>query len=71
MPELSRAQVETAIKGYFDPYLQTDLVSAKAIKEIGSDAGKVSATVVLGFPARPATRSSPWLRKYRSVARLS
>ena len=52
MPELSRAQVETAIKGYFDPYLQTDLVSAKAIKEIGIDAGKVSATVVLGFPAR-------------------
>ena len=45
MPELSRAQVETAIKGYLDPYLQTDQVSAKAIKEIGIDAGKVSATV--------------------------
>ncbi|WJW76057.1 iron-sulfur cluster carrier protein ApbC [Thiohalobacter sp. IOR34] len=49
MAEVS--QVESALKAYIDPYLDKDLVSAKCIKDIKVDGGKVSVDVVLGFPA--------------------
>ncbi len=52
MAELSRLQVETALKEYVDPYLQRDLVSAGSIKDIVVDGGKVTVDVVLGFPAK-------------------
>jgi ATP-binding protein involved in chromosome partitioning len=52
MAELSRLQVETALKEYVDPYLQRDLVSAGSIKDIAVDGGKVKVDVVLGFPAK-------------------
>ena len=32
--ELTLSQVEAALSGYQDPYLETDLVSANAIKDI-------------------------------------
>lgn len=52
MSDLSKSQVENALKKYIDPYLQRDLVSAKAIKSIDIDDAKVSVKVVLGFPAK-------------------
>jgi len=52
MAELSRLQVETALKEYVDPYLERDLVSAGSIKDITVDGGKVKVDVVLGFPAK-------------------
>lgn len=52
MPQLSRARVEEAIRGYIDPYLESDLVSAKAIRELNIDDGKVDVAVRLGFPAK-------------------
>ncbi len=51
MSDLSRAQVESAISEYIDPWLETDLLSAKCIKDISTDDGKVKFKVVLGFPA--------------------
>ncbi len=52
MAEVTEAQVEEALKGYVDPYLEQDLVSAKAIKKIEVDGTKVKVKVVLGFPAK-------------------
>ncbi|MBZ0070629.1 MAG: iron-sulfur cluster carrier protein ApbC [Thiohalobacteraceae bacterium] len=52
MAEVSRLQVETALKEYVDPYLEKDLVSAGSIKDITIDGGKVKVDVVLGFPAK-------------------
>ncbi len=51
MADVSQLQVETALKEYIDPYLEKDLVSAGAIKNIAVDGGKVSIDVVLGFPS--------------------
>ena len=51
MADVSKTQVEEALKTYIDPYLETDLVSAKAIKNISIDGGKVNVDVVLGYPA--------------------
>jgi len=51
MADVSQTQVEEALKTFIDPYLETDLVSAKAIKDIKIDGGKVTVDVVLGYPA--------------------
>jgi len=51
MSDLSRAQVESAIAEYVDPWLETDLLSAKCIKDISISDGEVNVKVVLGFPA--------------------
>ena len=48
---MSREQVEEKLKGYVDPYLEKDLVSAKAVKDIKVDGDKVSIDIQLGFPA--------------------
>jgi len=52
MAEISKEQVEAAIKEVIDPYLERDLVSAKAVKEIQVDGSKVSVKVALGYPAK-------------------
>ena len=52
MSSITRDQIEAAIKQYIDPYMESDLVSAKAIKNIAIDNDKVSVDVVLGFPAK-------------------
>lgn len=52
MAEVSQLQVETALKEVIDPYLEQDLVSAKCIKDIAIDGGKVTVNVVLGYPAK-------------------
>jgi len=51
MADVAQTQIEDAIKGYIDPYLEKDLVSGKAIKDIKIDGDKVAVNVVLGFPA--------------------
>jgi ATP-binding protein involved in chromosome partitioning len=52
MPELSQAQVETALKNHVDPYLKSDLVSTKCLKSVDVEGGKVTVNVALGFPCR-------------------
>ena len=47
----TQAAVETAIKGYIDPYLEKDLVTAMAVKDIAIDGDKASIKIVLGYPA--------------------
>jgi len=51
MASVSPQQVEAKIKEYIDPYLEQDLVSAKAVKDVKVDGDKVSVNIVLGFPA--------------------
>ncbi len=48
----TREQVQAALQGYSDPYLDQDLVSAKCVKDIRVEGGKVSVEVVLGYPAK-------------------
>ncbi len=52
MAEVTQAQVEAVLKEMIDPYLDRDLVSAKVIRTIAVDGGKVTIDVVLGFPAK-------------------
>jgi len=52
MAGVTQSQVETAIKDVIDPYLEKDLVSAKSVKGITVDGGKVSVEIVLGYPAK-------------------
>ena len=63
MAELSRSDIESALSEYVDPYLETDLVSAKCLKDIHIDSGQVSVSVALGFPCKGYTKEL--------VARLS
>jgi ATP-binding protein involved in chromosome partitioning len=52
MGELSKTAIEEAIGGYIDPYLETDLVTAKCVKSVEIDGARVRVAVQLGFPAR-------------------
>ena len=51
MSEPQREQIEQAIASYHDPYVEGDLRSAKAIKSIEVEAGRIKVGVTLGFPA--------------------
>ena len=51
MSEPQREQIEHAIASYRDPYVETDLRSAKAIKSLDVEGGHVKVGVTLGFPA--------------------
>ena len=51
MTVISRADVESALKGFVDPYLERDLVAAKCVKQIRTEVGRVEVDVELGFPA--------------------
>ena len=53
MSELSVAAVETVLKTYEDPYLETDLVTAKCIKDIAVDGGVVSTYTATGSTEAP------------------
>jgi len=50
MSAVTEQQVESAIKEYIDPYLQRDYVTAKAVKNIALEGGKVTVEVQFGFP---------------------
>jgi ATP-binding protein involved in chromosome partitioning len=52
MSQVTKEQLEQAIKGYVEPHLRRDLVSAKAVKGIEIEGGEVKVRVVLGFPAK-------------------
>jgi ATP-binding protein involved in chromosome partitioning len=52
MSEISRQQVEAALKEVVDPYARKDLVSAHAVKNIAVDGGRVSVDLQLGYPAK-------------------
>jgi len=49
--ELTLQQIESALAVYQDPYLNSDLVSAGAVKNIQQDAGKVSVDILLPYPS--------------------
>ena len=51
MAEVSRPDVEAALRQVIDPYLEQDLVTAKAVKRIAVDGGKVAVDIVVGYPA--------------------
>ena len=44
------SQIEQALSEYQDPYLQTDLLQAKCIKDLKIDGDKVSLVLEFGFP---------------------
>ena len=48
---VSTQQIEEAIAKYIDPYLEKDLIAAKAVRDIEVNGDQVSFKVVLGFPA--------------------
>ena len=50
MAEVSQQQVEAALKEVVDPYLDQDLVTAKSVKNIAVDGGKVTVDIVVGYP---------------------
>ena len=52
MAGVTQLQVETTLKEVIDPYLELDLVTAKAVKNIAIDGDKVKVDVVLGYPAK-------------------
>ncbi|MCP3667237.1 MAG: iron-sulfur cluster carrier protein ApbC [Gammaproteobacteria bacterium] len=52
MAEVTKELIEEAIKGYVEPNLEQDLVSAKSVKEIAIDGDSVMVRVELGFPAK-------------------
>ncbi len=54
MAEVTREVVEEAIRGYQEPHLGQDLVTAKCVKGVVIDAGKVQVSIELGFPAKGA-----------------
>jgi ATP-binding protein involved in chromosome partitioning len=51
MSELTAAQVEAALAGYQDKYLNSDYVSAGAVNAIDIDANEVQVIIGLGYPA--------------------
>jgi ATP-binding protein involved in chromosome partitioning len=52
MADITREQVEAAIKDYTEPHLQRDLVTAGAVKGIEITGDQVKVKLVLGFPAK-------------------
>ena len=70
MADVSQQQVESTLKEVIDPYLELDLVSAKAVKKITVDGGKVTVDVELGFPAKGhfASLSSKLKEKVAAIA---
>ncbi|RLW59254.1 MAG: ATPase, partial [gamma proteobacterium symbiont of Stewartia floridana] len=52
MSELTQDAVKEAIKGYIEPNLEKDLVTAKAVKGVELDGGSVKVAIELGFPAK-------------------
>ncbi len=57
MSEQIKAAIEQALAKYIDPYLRTDLLSAKALKRIETAGGKTEVDLVLGFPCRSYQRT--------------
>jgi ATP-binding protein involved in chromosome partitioning len=54
MSEVTKEQVEAAIRRYLEPNLEKDLVTAGCVKGIEIEGDGVKVEVVLGFPAKSA-----------------
>jgi ATP-binding protein involved in chromosome partitioning len=52
MATASQQQVETTLKEYIDPYLQTDLVSAHVVKKIEIEDNAVTVNLTFGYPTQ-------------------
>jgi ATP-binding protein involved in chromosome partitioning len=52
MSSITQSQVEAAIRDYTDRYLEQDLVTAKAVKDIRISGDRVEVDLELGFPAK-------------------
>jgi len=52
MAVASQQQVETILKEYIDPYLQTDLVSAHVVKKIEIEGETVTVNLTFGYPTQ-------------------
>ena len=52
MAEVTKEQVEAALRTLEDTYVGKNLVASKAVSDIQVDGGKVSVTIVLGYPAK-------------------
>ncbi len=50
MTELSKSTIEAALSEYREPFLEQDLVSAGAVRDITIDDGSVTLAIRLGFP---------------------
>lgn len=52
MSTVTKENVEAALKGFTDPYLQKNLIAANCIKNIDIVGAQVTIEVALGFPAK-------------------
>jgi ATP-binding protein involved in chromosome partitioning len=52
MSEVTKEQIEAALKSYVEPNMNADLIKARVVKGIDIEGGKVKVTVELGFPAK-------------------
>ena len=52
MTQATKAEVENLLKSIIDPNVETDLVSAKSVKKIIVEGGKISVNIELGYPAK-------------------
>ena len=50
--QINQQDVEKSLKGWIDPYLRQDLVSAKMIRSIGIDEDGIRVEVALGYPCQ-------------------
>lgn len=49
---VTEASIRTILAAYKEPYLQTDLLSAKAVHKIELEGNKLNLDIVLGYPAK-------------------
>ena len=52
MTDIVKADVENLLKSIIDPNVETDLVSAKSVKNITVEGANISVTIELGYPAK-------------------
>lgn len=52
MTQITEAAVQDQLKSVIDPNVETDLVSAKSVKNITVDGGNVTVNIELGYPAK-------------------
>jgi len=52
MPILDKTTVEALLKTFIDPNVETDLVSAKSVKQISVSGNNVNVSIELGYPAK-------------------
>mgnify|MGYP001818203262 CR=1 FL=1 len=54
MADVTREQIEEALKSYIEPHMQKNLIDTKTLKDVVIEGDKVKLTVQLGFPAKGA-----------------